>query len=624
MLKNLKQLKAQIMNKEIKIKMEKENYDFSGWATKYGIKCSDGRNILKGAFADSDGQTYPLLWNHDHNDSKKVVGHAVLRNKDEGVYAYCSFNDTEMAKGVKELVKHGDITSLSIYANKLKQNGSDVIHGVIREVSLVLAGANPGARIDNVIAHSEFYDDEGYIEMSDSNFNMCEVQTDLEDTNKENQEELEHACGDDPEKKKELEHANEGENPEKTVADVINSLSDEQKIAVYSLIGQIIEDTAKSNDNMEENNNMKQNAFEENNQEVTNNQELQHSECAFDELKAAAMSAGGSMKAGAARIVKEEKEEMAHSGITNVDYLFPDYKPVKDPSFLKENDGWVARVMAMVGHTPFSRVKSHYLDDTDDAARALGYKKGDPKVEATIAALKRTTGPQTVYVKQKMDRDDMLDITSYDAAGLIKQSMRRKWEKEIARAVLIGDGRDAASDYKIDPLHIRPIWHDDSAYVFNKVLEKGAMTDAEFAKELIREVIRNRKELKGGSGYPVAVMGEDMLSELLLIEDTNGRCIYETEEQLAKKLRVKEIVVCPLFDTAATRSAEGYDYALQLMIVNLADYNIGADKGAQATMFQDFDIDYNKEKFLYEGRCSGALVEPKCALTFELKTVAAE
>lgn len=578
-----------------------KDYDFSGWATRNDIKCSDGRIIKKDAFKHHDGQKLPLVWNHNHKDADNVLGHAILENRDEGVYAYCSFNNTEQGKNAKELVRHGDICSLSIYANKLRQKGSEVIHGLIREVSLVLAGANPGAYIDTVIRHADdeeeahIYNEE-HIELKHSEENK-----DPEVEKPKDKKDLEHkdeGANEDPKKEDEM-----SEKKEKTVKDVFDELTEEQKNVVYAMIGQALE---QENTDEEDDKSMKQNAFDRDNQlekDVLSHAEIQ---TIVNDAKR-----NGSLK----------EAFLAH-GIENVDVLFPEVQAVnRTPEMIQRDQDWVSKVMGGVHKTPFSRVKSTSANITADEARAKGYIKGNQKVEEVITALKRTTTPTTVYKLQKMDRDDVIDITDFDVIAWLKKEMRTMLNEELARAILIGDGRNSDSDDKINPLNIRPILGDSATYTVPKVLTKEAgENDYVFAKRFIREVIKSRKDYKG-SGNPSLYTTEDMLTSMLLIEDTNGRIIYDTEVKLATALRVKEIVTVPVMENLTrTDEGENFDFACLGVLVNLSDYNVGADKGGQVNMFDDFDLNFNKYEYLIETRCSGALTKPFSAISFELKT----
>lgn len=584
-----------------------EKCDFSGWATIFNIKCSDGRTIRKNAFKDQDGQKVPLVWNHNHLDADNVLGHALLETRDEGMYAYCSFNENENAATAKELVRHGDICSLSIYANQLKQNGGDVIHGAIREVSLVLAGANPGAKIENVMAHGD--EGEGAIMYNASE--TIEFDTEV----------VMHADN-QTEEKTEVENENKNE---KTVQDVFDSLTEEQKTVVYALIGAALEDGGATDDENDENegdNKVKHNAFE--NTDVKENV-LTHSEI-LATIEAAKKN--GSMRDAFNELALAHGCEtfdklingtsLAHS-ITDIDKLFPEAQAISNtPATINDDTSWVSKVMAAVHHTPFSKVKMMAFNITGEEARARGYIKGKKKEEEVIAAMKRTTSPQTVYKLQKLDRDDVIDITDFDVIAYIKNEMRGKLNEEIARAILIGDGRSAVSSDKINPLNIRPILGDDSTYVVSKYLERGSRDKYQFAKYFIRSCIEARKDYKG-KGNPTLFCTEDLLTDMLLIEDKNERVIYDTMDKLKTALRVSDIVTVPPFEDH-TREADGSTYKLMGILVNLSDYNVGADKQGAVSFFDDFDINYNKLEYLIETRCSGAMIQPYGAITFEEKT----
>ena len=559
-----------------------EKYDFSGWATRNDIKCSDGRTIRKNAFKDNDGQTVPLVWNHSHNDPANVLGHALLENRDQGVYAYCTFNNSELGQTAKELVEHGDVTSLSIYANKLQQNGGDVIHGAIREVSLVLAGANPGAYIDSVMVHGEESDEEAVI-FTGENISLSHAENEPQ-----------------PEEKIEEEKTMA---KEKTVQDVFNELTEEQKQVVYALIGQALEDAQDEED--EGDYEMKQNVFD--NDEMNSGNVLSHSDM-MDIISDAKRY--GSMK----------DSFLAHTqnyGIENVDFLFPDPENVNvPPTFIERDMTWVQKVMSGVHHTPFSRIKSLFADITADEARAKGYIKGNLKKEEVFTLLKRTTTPTTIYKKQKMDRDDVVDITDFDVIAWLKKEMRLMLDEEIARAILIGDGRLSSSDDKINEANIRPILTDEDLYTVKAdITVASAATGSEKAKAFIDEVIRSRKDYKG-SGSPTLFTTEDMVTECLLLEDSMGHKLYKSEAELATTLRVKEIVTVEVME--GVKDKKSHDVAG--IIVNLADYNVGADKGGAVNMFDDFDIDYNQQKYLIETRCSGALIKPYSAIALAFVT----
>lgn len=560
-----------------------KKYDFSGWATKNNLRCSDGRTILKDAFKHNDGQTVPLVWNHQHNDPLNVLGHALLENRDSGVYAYCTFNDTEAGKNAKMLVEHGDVTALSIYANQLKQKGGNVEHGVIREVSLVLAGANPGAFIDSILRHGEASEEEGVIYTGEEL-----VLSHAEEEPKEMKEE---------DKKVE-------DKKDKTVQDVVDSMSEEQRNVMYALIGQALEGKNVEHSNIDNGgeDEMKHNVFDNENVKE-NNDVLTHSE---EEAILRDAKRYGSLR-----------ESCLQHGITHIDeagYLFPEYKNMnREPEFIQRDMGWVGKVMSGVHRTPFSRIKSLQADITGEDARALGYIKGKLKKEEVFTLLKRTTDPQTVYKKQKLHRDDVLDITDFDVVAFIKREMRMMLEEEIARAILIGDGRLTSSDDHISDQHIRSIANDHELYAIHHQVTASAATPEAKAKAFIREAVRARVDYKG-SGEPTLFCAESTLVEMLLLEDNNGRIIYDSVAKLATAMRVKEIVTVPVLEGA--KNSAGTKKVLGI-IVNLRDYNVGADKGGAVSMFEDFDIDYNAQKYLIETRCSGALTKPYSAIVLE-------
>ena len=576
-----------------------KDYDFSGWATKNNLLCSDGRTILKDAFKNDDGVTVPLVWNHQHNDPSNILGHALLENRDEGVYAYCKFNDSEPGQNAKLLVEHGDVSALSIYANQLKQQGGNVLHGAIREVSLVLAGANPGAFIDSVISHSEDVDDEAII-YTGENICLAHAEKQMEETTKVMEEKKEMA----PETK------TEEPKKEKTVQDVFDTLNEEQKKVVYALIGQVIEEAENKSSKENETKDieggkkeMKHNVFENDKENQEN--VLQHSdiEAIFADAKRY-----GSLK-----------DSVLQHGITNIDYLFPEAKDVTaTPEFIKRDMGWVEKVMRSVHHTPFSRIRSTFANITEEDARAKGYIKGKLKKDEVFSLLKRSTTPTTVYKKQKLDRDDVVDITDFDVVAWLKSEMRMMLDEELARAFLIGDGRISSSDDKINEQNIRPIYNDDDLYTVKAVIEVSQTATAEEkTKAFIKSVIKNRKEYKG-TGSPTLYTTEDVVSDCLLLEDANGRFIYDNIDKLKNVLRVADIVTVPVMEGAKGKNQGD----LLAILVNLADYNVGADKGGAVNMFDDFDIDYNAQKYLIETRCSGALVKPYSAIAFEMKTTA--
>ena len=581
-----------------------ENYDFSGWATRNDLKCSDGRIIRKDAFKANDGQKVPLVWNHQHTSQDEVLGHAILENRDEGVYAYCSFNDSESGKTAKILVQHGDIDALSIYANQLKQQGPNVMHGNIREVSLVLAGANPGAFIESIIKHGEESDEEGII-FTGETISLEHAET--VDSSAEKEDVLEHADSN----KEDSKMADEPKNTEgeKTIGEVFDTLNEEQKKVVYAMIGKALED--KDNESEGGDEEMKHNVFDTD----TQNQENVLSHDAMETIIADGKRYGS---------LKESF--LAHAqeyGIENIDYLFPEAKSLNTPpDFIKREMGWVQKVMSGTHHTPFSRIKSMFADITEDEARAKGYIKGKLKKEEVFSLLKRTTTPTTIYKKQKLDRDDVIDITDFDVVAWLKSEMRMMLDEEIARAILVGDGRLASSDDKINESNIRPIWKDEDLYNIKSTIEVDAAATADQkAKAFIRACIKSRKNYKG-SGDPTLYTTEDVVTDCLLLEDTTGRVIYDTMEKLRTALRVKEIVTVPVMEGLTRTTTEGDTLNLMGIIVNLADYNVGADKGGAINMFDDFDIDYNQQKYLIETRCSGALIKPFSAISLEMKVKA--
>ena len=577
-----------------------EQFDFCGWATKNDLQCSDGRIIRKDAFKHNDGETVPLVWNHDHTDPYRVIGHAKLQNRPEGVYAYCKFNDTDLGKTAKVYVEHGDITHMSIYANQLQQQGPNVLHGAIREVSLVLAGANPGAYIESVIKHGEESEDEAIIFTGeDISLSHSEDETSEED------DELEHADT----KKEDLKMAEEAKKPdnkkksegEKTVGEVFDTLTDEQKDAVYAIIGQAIEDSKNNKEG--DTTDMKHNVFDQ-------TEETQENTLAHDAMN--------TILGDAKRYGSLKDSFLAHAqeyGIENIDYLFPEAKSLNNPpDFIKRDTGWVSKVMGAVHHTPFSRIKSQFANITEEDARAKGYMKGNLKKEEVFSLLKRTTTPTTIYKKQKLDRDDVVDITDFDVVAWIKSEMRMMLDEEIARAILIGDGRPASSDDKINEQNIRPIVSDDDLYTIKtKVSVANNATSDDKAKAFIKAVIKSRKNYKG-SGEPTLYTTEDLVTDCLLLEDTTGRIIYDSMDKLKNALHVKDIVTVPAMEDAKGKNA----LPLMGIVVNLADYNVGADKGGAINMFDDFDIDYNQQKYLIETRCSGALTKPYSAIAIEL------
>ena len=574
-------------------------YDFSGWATKANLKCSDGRTIMKDAFKENDGKQVPLVWNHQHDDPDNVLGHALLENRDEGVYAYCKFNESESGKTAKLLVQHGDVNALSIYANQLKQNMNNVLHGNIREVSLVLAGANPGASIDSIIMHGEESDEEAIIYTGEELALSHADSSKRKDDNKE------------PDKKEDKSEEKKTDD-EKTVGDVIDSMTEEQQNVMYALIAQALEekDDKDNKDSEGGNENMKHNVFD---QDEKKENVLSHSDM---ETIISDAKRYGSLK----------ESFLAHAqdyGIKNIDYLFSEANSLNTtPEFIKREMGWVQKVMSGVHHTPFSRIKSMFADITEDDARARGYIKGKLKKEEVFSLLKRTTTPTTIYKKQKLDRDDVIDITDFDVVAWLKSEMRMMLDEEIARAILVGDGRLSSSDDKINEQNIRPIWTDADLYTIKSVVNVAAnATPAELAEEFIDQSVRAMKNYKG-SGSPVCFTTDDMITECLLLKDANGRRIYKDINEIATAMRVSSIVSVPVME-GLTRISGSDTFTLKAIIVNLNDYNVGADKGGAVNMFDDFDIDYNQQKYLIETRCSGALIKPYSAIALETKTTTA-
>lgn len=586
-----------------------DKYDFSGWATRSKVRCTDGRTILPDAFKNCNDSVVPLVWNHQHNDPNNILGHALLKSVGGDVYAYCSFNDSESGKAAKVLVEHGDITSLSILANQLVQKGSDVVHGVIREVSLVLAGANPKAFIDEVICHSDdtvetaiIYFDEP-IELAHASSEEEKKTTVSVSDKKGGKEEIEV----DEETKK------TSDGKEETIADVFATLTDKQKTVVYALVGEALsEKNDTDEDETEGGKEMKHNVFDT--EETQKEGVLSHD--AVDTIIGDAKRYG-SMK-------ESVLQHSATYGIDQIEYLFPEAENVTNtPQFIERDRSWVQQFMGRVHHTPFSRIKSMFADITEDEARALGYIKGKLKKEEVFSLLKRTTTPTTIYKKQKMDRDDVIDITDFDVIAWLKTEMRWMLDEEIARAALVGDGRLSSSDDKINETSIRPIWTDADLYTIKTRISvaNGATADDK-AKAFIRAVIKSRKDYKG-SGNPVLFTTEDVLTDCLLLTDGMGRDLYETVDKLKTKLRVSDIITVPVMEGlkhTVTENSTSKEYELYAILVNPVDYNIGADKGGAINMFDDFDIDYNQQKYLIETRCSGALIKPYSAIAVEIYT----
>ena len=661
--------------------MKKTKYDFGGWATKNDLLCADGRTIRQDAFKDDDGRTVPLVYQHNHEDPTRVIGHALLENKADGVYAYCSLNGTGIAQHVKECIRHGDINGLSIYANKLVQRGGDVIHGVIRELSVVLSGANPGAVIEfPILEHGEeseteafiwcgeegidFEDDLSHAEEEDKEKKaeeppVEEKKPEAKEVAKDNKEETvqdvldsmndkqrkvveylvaqalggdeddgedEAEHGYDDEYEDSLSHADDGE----TVQDVLDSMNDKQRKVVEYLVAQALDSSSAGEDEEDEDDEeedeevshsdfegedytMKKNVFD-NDVMDQQNDTLTHAQ--IDTLIKDAKRLGS--------LRQSVLEHSAEYGIDQIDWLFPEDRSLQNtPAFIQRDMGWVSKVMNAVNHTPFSRIKTMFADITEDEARARGYIKGKQKKNEVFTLLKRTTDPQTIYKKQKLNRDDVVDITDFDVVAWMKQEMRMMLDEEIARAILIGDGRETDDDDHISEDHIHSVFHDDET-LFVVRRQYTAVQGEEKAKTLIKLVRKAWKDYKG-SGNAVAYVSEDTLSDLLLLEDSFGHFLYPTKDVAASVLGVQDIVtVPPMADTASVRVDEDANktYRPLMIIVNMKDYNVGADKGGSVNMFEDFDIDYNAQKYLIETRCSGALVRPFSAIVIEEEVTA--
>ena len=613
----------------------KANYDFSGYATKVGLKCSDGRTIMQDAFADCDGKVVPLVYQHLHNDPKNILGHALLKNKKDGVYAYCSLNDTDSGKTAKALVKHGDITALSIYANSLVQKSANVVHGVIREVSLVIAGANPEAYIDNLA----FEHSDGTIATEDSEAIICAgafsgddiMLSHSDESNDDDDDNDDDDNDDDPS----LSHA---DTKDETIGDVFESMDKKQKTAVYAMIAHALQageaneddDDDVTHSNIKGDRIMKKNIFENTDQ----NQDVTHGSLTreglrdiFNDARQSQSSLKNAFLAHGYATIGEAFSQYAHKddvlahagtyGINNIGYLFPDARTSSNtPAFIKRDTEWVTKVFNAAKHTPFARIKTILADIMADEARARGYITGKKKVDEVITLLKRTTEPQTVYKKQKLDRDDIIDVTDFDIVIWLRQEMRMMLEEELARALLIGDGRLPSSDDKIKEDKIRPIATDDELYTIKEVLAPTITTS-----EMIDAIVLGRKKYKG-SGTPTFFTTPDISGDMLLLKDLNKRRIYNNETDLAAGLRAKEIVEVPVMEnfvkviTPATKTEDGLQERLIGISVNMSDYSLGADKGGDIAMFDDFDIDFNQYKYLIETRCSGALTMPHSAIAY--------
>lgn len=581
------------------------DYDCSGWATKANTRCYDGLTIAQDAFKECDGKVVPMVYNHDHGDIGNVIGHCLLENRPGGVYCYAKFNDTDTGRTARKCVESGDLNAFSIFANGLQKVGKTVKHGFIREVSLVLAGCNPGAIIDEVIKHSADEDYEG-----GEAFIISDTALSLEhgmDPDGNPLEELAHSADDGEHKQEEAKMADEKQNEGKTLKEVYNSMTDEQKECCHALVGLALEKADGGEDNGEEDETVKQNVFDKD----TNATVLKHSMEEIDNVVKTAKS-HGTMKA-AFEDAGMDSDELAHS-IDNINWLFPeDHLLDTTPRIIDKPDDWVSVVMGAVHHIPFSRFKSMFADLTEDDARAKGYIKGNFKKEEVFGLLRRSTSPTTVYKKQKLDRDDVIDINSFDVVAWLRQEMRLKLNRELALAYLLGDGRLAASEDKIDENCIRPVFNDADLFTIKVQCKTTGLTTVEDKyKALIKQILRSRKEYRG-SGTPTLFTTEDALTEMLLLEDGVGRTLYADEAALARKLRVSKIVTIP--EMEGRKGAKGGE--LVCLIVNLADYTVGADKGGAVSMFDDFDIDFNAQKYLIETRCSGALTTPFSAMAVE-------
>lgn len=598
-------------------------YDFTGWATRNDIKCSDGRTIRRNAFKDNDGETVPLVWNHSHNDPMNVLGHALLENRDEGVYVYGTFNDSAQGKNAKELVEHGDVTALSIYANHLKQHGGDVLHGAIREVSLVLAGANPGAFIDSVMMHGEESDEEAVIYTGEE-LTLSHAD-DEEDKNKEKEKNMNN-------------QQTQKKDDEKTVKDVFDSMTDEQKTVVYAMIGQALEDAGVDGEKGDEED-MKHNVFDMDEQQQDY---LTHSDQG-EILEMAKKNNVGSFKRALEIYSEENGVEISHAdtvggfiqtGAGNVTQLFPEYKDVRPgaPELITNDQGWVNTVLQKVHKSPISRIRTRQVDIRNiQELRAKGYQKGkQKKLTGNFKLVTRTTDPQTVYVRNSLHRDDVIDITDFDYVDYLYNIDKMSLNEELATAIMLGDGRDDGAEDKISPEHIRPIWTDDDLYTLHVDINtdktkseiQGTNSNANFGENfimsetMVNTILYAREHFKG-SGTPDLYITPHMLNVMLLARDINGRRIYSSKAELASSLNVGEIYTCEQFEGKTRKDAEQNTKGLIGIICNLADYSLGATKGGEVTHFTDFDIDFNQMKSLLETRCSGALTRCYSAIAIE-------
>lgn len=625
-------------------------FDFSGYATKVGLKCSDGRTIMQNAFQEADGRTVPLVYQHLHNDPKNILGHAILENRKDGVYAYCSFNDTESGKTAKALVEHGDISALSIYANSLVEKSKNVIHGIIREVSLVIAGANPEAYIDNLVVehgdgtNTEIEDEAIICAGTVSHSDAAEITIGEGDEGDEGEGDIAHSATGKT--------AGEPKADEDTVGSVFEAFTEKQKTVVYAMVAAALESgdgatptkkgapekPVKHSD--EGDNTMKKHLFEGGADGAGQNGAIQHEALTRTELREIMLDARQSQStlknaflahgfesiSDALAVYEHSDEVLAHAatyGVKNIEYLFPDARSTASaPTFIKRDTEWVAKVFGAAKHLPFSRIKTLMADITPDEARARGYITAHQKTDEVISLIKRTTDPTTVYKKQKLDRDDVIDITDFDVILWLRMEMRMMLEEEVARAQLVGDGRLASSEDKIKEDKIRPIATDDPVYAI-----EIQIPEADTTAKIIDAIVKGRKEYKG-SGVPSFFTTPDISGDMLLLKDTTGRRLYNTESDLAAGLRAKEIIEVPVMEnkvvviTEPTAQAAGLQKRLIGISVNMMDYSLGADKGGNVAMFDDFDIDFNQYKYLIETRVSGALTMPKSAIVFwKLETI---
>lgn len=602
-----------------------EKYDFSGWATRNNLRCSDGRVIMKDAFKDNNGQKVPLVWNHQHNEPYNVLGHALLENRDEGVYAYCTFNNTDSGKQAKLLVEHGDISSLSIYANQLRQQGSNVLHGAIREVSLVLAGANPGAFIDSVLKHGESSEEEAIIYTGEN--------IDLYHADEDESASMSHASDDkQADENGEGAKKEEDSSDEETVADVFNTLTEKQKTVVYAMIGEALESDDPEDDEDEDskggNETMKHNVFD--NQEVQEKNVLSHSD--EESIVALAKNKSCGSLQNAIHVYMEENNHLAH-GIDDIETLFPEYKDVRPgaPEMITRDQTWVSSVISGVHKSPISRIRTRQADVRGEDLRAFGYQKGKyKKYPGNIKLLKRTTDPQTIYVRDALHRDDIIDITDFDVVNYQYQIMRMNLNEELAMAIMIGDGRDEGDEQKIQDTHIRPIWTDDDLYTIHydvdiagmKTSLQGTNTGANFgenyiyAEAIIQAALYSRENYKG-SGSLAFYCTPHLLNVMLLARDLNGRRIYSSVTDLAAALNVTAIRTAEQFEGKIRTTDDSKKKKLLGLFVNLSDYSLGSTKGGEITRFNQFDIDFNQEKYLLETRVSGALTRVYSAIALE-------